>query len=73
MELPHLEYYLNEKREADVMEDNKVCALIHDLEEASTFGSYGYASNQDYISELLMKAAETILALAQSRRKDKCK
>lgn len=61
------------QRMDDVMEDNKVCALIHDLEEASTFGSYGYASNQDYISELLMKSAETILALSQSRQKDKCK
>lgn len=55
------------------MEDSEVCALINDLEEASTFGSYVYASSQDYVSELLMKAAETILALEQSRRKEKCK
>ena len=59
--------------EQTIIDERNVCALAHDLEEASTFGSYGYASNQDYISELLMKAAETILALEQSRRKDKCR
>lgn len=59
--------------EQTVIDERNVCVLAHDLEEASTFGNCVYASNQDYISELLMKAAETILALAQSRRNGKCK
>lgn len=58
------------------MEDREVCALIHDLEEASTFRNYYYcdgSSFQGYISWLLMKAAETILVLVQSRKEDKYK
>lgn len=55
------------------MEDAEICALIHKLEEASVFNSVWRTSNYEYISDLLIKAAETILALEQSRRKDKCK
>lgn len=50
----------------NVIEDSKVRALIHDLEEASTFRNYyncDGSSIQGYISGLLMKAAETILVL----------
>lgn len=57
----------------NVMEDAEICALIHKLEEASVFNSVWRTSNYEYISDLLIKAAETILALEQSRRKDKCK
>lgn len=59
--------------EQTIIDERNVCALAHDLEEASTFGSCGYASNQDYISELLMKAADTIIALLQSKSEGKYK
>ena len=56
--------------EQTVIDEKNVCVLAHELEEASTFGNCVYASNQDYISELLMKAAETILALEQSKKEN---
>lgn len=55
------------------MEDAEICALIHELEEASAFNSCWRTSNYEYVSNLLMKAAETILALVQSKSEGKCK
>lgn len=59
-----------------VIDERNVCALAHELEEASTFRNYyncDGSSKQGYISELLMKAADTIIALLQSKSDGKYK
>ena len=48
------------------LKEREISALIHELEEASTFRNYyncDGSSIQGYISELLMKASETMFDL----------